>query len=216
MKLMKKNNTMKTTQFVKLFITAMSLLIATGLYAGEDKHYKTALEKMQIQDYHGAIMDFSRSLKKDTKHLDSYLGRAKAKIHLQDYYGAIQDYTEVINLDKKSSKAYLGRGRCYYALNQFEDAIRDFTKDIELKANLEEAYFERAKSEKAIKAYNESIDDFTRLIEINPNNKDAYFLRGMILITIDQKSGGCLDLSKAGELGDVDAYEMIRTYCQKD
>ena len=52
--------------------------------------------------------------------------------------------------------------------------------------------------------------------EINPNNKDAYFLRGMILITIDQKEAGCVDLSKAGELGDADAYEMIRTYCQKD
>jgi hypothetical protein len=42
---------------------------------------------------------------------------------------------------------------------------------------------------------------------------DAYYLRGVLRIEYGQLSDGCLDLSKAGELGDLKAYEMIRERC---
>lgn len=41
------------------------------------------------------------------------------------------------------------------------------------------------------------------VIKLDPYHKDAY-----------DKRCGCLDLSKAGELGQIEAYELIREYCQ--
>jgi len=40
----------------------------------------------------------------------------------------------------------------------------------------------------------------------------AYYARGIAKIKSGDKNGGCLDLSKAGELG-FDAYDTIKKYC---
>ena len=56
--------------------------------------------------------------------------------------------------------------------------------------------------------------DYNVLIGIDPKNKDAYYRRGLAKLYIKEKDSGCLDLSKAGELGDSRAYEEIQKYCQ--
>jgi len=48
---------------------------------------------------------------------------------------------------------------------------------------------------------------------LNPNYTDAYYGRGLAKIRLGQKDDGCLDLSKAGELGHAEAYEAIKENC---
>ena len=55
--------------------------------------------------------------------------------------------------------------------------------------------------------------DFNKEIEINPNNAEIYFHRGLVKILTGEKNSGCIDLSKAGELGDEKAYDSIREFC---
>ena len=45
---------------------------------------------------------------------------------------------------------------------------------------------------------------------------DAYFNRALALIFIKDKEKGCIDLSRAGELGVTDAYGVISKYCKED
>ena len=45
---------------------------------------------------------------------------------------------------------------------------------------------------------------------------DAYFNRGLVLIYLKDKEKGCIDLSRAGELGIQDAYSVINKYCEED
>ena len=42
----------------------------------------------------------------------------------------------------------------------------------------------------------------------------AYLIRGYAKIRLGQKDDGCLDLSKAGELGSAEVYEIIKQYCK--
>ena len=55
--------------------------------------------------------------------------------------------------------------------------------------------------------------DFTKAIAIENNFAYAYLGRGLVKIYFGQKESGCLDLSKAGELGRVDAYDKIKLLC---
>ena len=59
-----------------------------------------------------------------------------------------------------------------------------------------------------------AIDDYTKAIEIYPEFADAYYDRGNAKLRIGQKDSGCLDLSKAGELGHEKAYDAIKAWCQ--
>ena len=45
---------------------------------------------------------------------------------------------------------------------------------------------------------------------------DAYFNRGLVLIYLKDKEKGCIDLSRAGELGLEDAYNVISRYCEEE
>jgi hypothetical protein len=59
-----------------------------------------------------------------------------------------------------------------------------------------------------------AIQDYNKAIELNPNHADAYYNRGLAKIKLGQKDSGCLDPSKAGELGLSQAYDSIKQYCQ--
>ena len=57
------------------------------------------------------------------------------------------------------------------------------------------------------------LSDFNSAIKLDPNNAMAFCNRGLAKIKLNDKNGGCLDLSKAGELGFQAAYESIKKYC---
>ncbi len=62
----------------------------------------------------------------------------------------------------------------------------------------------------------EAIDNYGKALSIYPYMGDAYFNRGLALIFIKDKEKGCIDLSRAGELGVADAYSVISKYCKED
>jgi tetratricopeptide (TPR) repeat protein len=58
----------------------------------------------------------------------------------------------------------------------------------------------------------EAYEDYTKAIELNPHFGEAYFNRGLVQIYMKDTRKGYLDLSKAGELGIMSAYEALRNY----
>ena len=103
-----------------------------------------------------------------------------AKFKLQDYRGAMQDYTTSIQMNAANKLAFLRRGEL-----------------------------------KAVQHDNKgAIDDYTTAITLDGRLRMAFYQRGLIRIQVSaEKNNGCLDLSKAGELGLKEAYEAIKKYC---
>jgi len=75
------------------------------------------------------------------------------------------------------------------------------------------AYYNRGLSKSYLKDEKGNIADCDIAIEINQNYSKAYYSRGLSKIYIGQIDNGCKDLSKAGELGYEQAYELIKKYC---
>ena len=61
----------------------------------------------------------------------------------------------------------------------------------------------------------EAILQYTKAIQLYPYLPEAYYNRGLVLIYLKDSEKGCLDMSKAGELGIDDAYSVISKYCIK-
>ena len=58
----------------------------------------------------------------------------------------------------------------------------------------------------------EAYEDYSKAIALNPAFAEAYYNRGVIQIFMKDTRKGCLDLSKAGELGITEAYEVLKRY----
>ncbi len=61
-----------------------------------------------------------------------------------------------------------------------------------------------------------AIENYTRALAAYPYMGDAYFNRGLVQIYLKDKEKGCIDLSRAGELGVGDAYGVIKKFCEDD
>jgi tetratricopeptide (TPR) repeat protein len=113
---------------------------------------------------------------------EEYYDRALAKGKSEDYAGAISDFTKALKIDPEYSLAYLERGSYKGRLGEHTEAIADITKAIELDPKYARAYFDRGFNKMGL------------AIGVNNINKSL-------------KDSGCLDFSKAAELGYSQAYD---------
>jgi len=88
-----------------------------------------------------------------------------------------------------------------------------FSLIISCQSQTAEEFFEKGNVKDYLQDYSGAISDYNKAIEINPDYAEAYSNRGIAKINLGQKDSGCLDLSKAGELGDSQAYEAIKDLC---
>jgi tetratricopeptide (TPR) repeat protein len=63
------------------------------------------------------------------------------------------------------------------------------------------------------KDFNGALNDLEKVINSNQKDGLAYYYRGKIKIQKNEMDSACLDLSKAGELGVEEAYELIKQTC---
>ena len=119
--------------------------------------------------------------------------------------------------EEKKSKvlrsSYFSEGTSRYMSKDYQGALFYYSKAIQLDPTESNAYYNRGLSKYKLEDYRGAIADYTIAIELKPDTGIFYYKRGITKLELNQKDSGCLDLSKAGELGETDAYEDIKEYC---
>ena len=164
-------------------IYCLAILLISFSGYGQQSYYNNGVTKQKLGDHKGAIADFTKAIEITDNDYMAYVNRGVSKDELGDYRGAISDYTKAIEVHP-DYKAFENRGHS--------------------KGYLQPPDFKGA------------IPDFTRAIELSPNASEArysYYFRGYAKIMLKQRDSGCLDLKKAAELGDEQAYKKIKEYC---
>ena len=113
----------------------------------------------------------------------------------------------------QTAEDFFNFGNAKYKLKDYRGAIQDYNKAIELNPKLASAYLGRGLAKGKLQDYRGAIKDYNKSIGLNPSDAKIYILRGLAKILSGHKDDGCLDLSKAGELGDAEAYESIKENC---
>ena len=98
----------------------------------------------------------------------------------------------------------------------YTEAIADMSKAAEIVPDIPYILFNLGNLYCLAAEHVRSIDSYTRAIELFPYMGDAYFNRGLVQIYLKDKEKGCIDLSRAGELGVSDAYSVIKKYCEQE
>jgi tetratricopeptide (TPR) repeat protein len=172
-------------------------------------------ELYEKREFMEALLNLNKALELDPNYSAAYLLRGNIKDNFDDRHGAMKDYNAAIEKNPKFGDAFFARGNVKMKLQDYYGAIADFSSCIAINENNIEAYFNRGKAKQFLQAYEDAINDCSKIIQINPKNMDAYYMRGILRIEFGDTKNGCLDLSKAGELGDHKAYETIKEKCNQ-
>ena len=168
---------------------------------------------LEKEEYVEALVNLNEAIELDPNYAAAYYLRGNIKDNFEDRHGAMKDYNLAIEKNPKFADALYARGNVKMKLQDYYGAVDDYTAAITINENYVEAYFSRGKAKQFLQAYQDAINDCTKIIQINPKNASAFSMRGILRIEFGDTKNGCLDLSKAGELGDLKAYELIKEKC---
>lgn len=175
----------------------------------------------------------SRAIKINPNFLKAYELRASMKSQIEDNYGALDDYQIANTISPNSQNSNIGDLKI--KLGDYAGAISIYTKSISLtgtptsagnKQYIADLYWNRGKVKLEIKDYQGAISDCSKAIELLNSIKKSkafwetmyddnlgryYHSRGIAECNNKQKELGCIDLSRALNLGfsvqsDIDKY----------
>ncbi len=195
-----------------------------------DAYFGRAMDFMVLQDLSEAIADFDRVIALDPTFLMAYFNRAVVRfkqMEINNYSSQNDNASDFsLNIQTGSSKKKTVAGASSYTkqpafddsqvskenkhMFEYESVMRDYDAVIKLDPDFVYAYFNRANLRCAQKDFRLALTDYNEAIRRNPNFAEAYFNRGLTQLSLGDTEHGISDLSKAGELGIVSAYSIIK------
>ena len=155
----------------------------------------------------------------------AYVARAFEFALVQDYSSALDDITRATLLDGQVYFAYFCRANWRYKLMEYKRAMgekvesadfelmmRDYDYVISHMPDFSFAYYNKANMLCIQQDFKAAIAYYTQAIEVDHDFAEAYFNRGLTYIYIGENEKGIADLSKAGELGIYQAYNLITRF----
>lgn len=189
---------------------------------------------------HFKSIDYYNSyLSSHTPRAIDYIGRAMDFVTLHDYASAIRDLDAAINLNPDFAPAYMLRAQSRLRMHsatpapdamgapngkerqdgltrmgldrkEKDDILKDIDRAIELLPANALLQYNRGVALIEFGDYDGALEALNRAIELKPDFGQAYYNRGFVNLKNGHRADGIADLSQAGELGVVAAYNLIK------
>ena len=163
-----------------------------------------------IKQYYNAINSYKLAIETDPSNPFLYLNRSTTRAEMTDFISSIDNSYQKITFDSDPVNRLKNSGGTQ--TYNYDEAIRDLTAAAKLFPEFAHIYYNRANLHCLSGNMPEAYDDYTRAIELFPGFAEAYYNRGLVQIYLKDTRKGALDISKAGELGIEEAYEVLRRY----
>lgn len=149
------------------------------------------------------------------------LARGVAYSMLKNYKAAIDDFDRIIESNPDFTIAYISRGVARFEDARLEEdqrlamrgiamAAADFDAATRLDHRLIHAWFNKGYILYSQRDYSQAGECFSKAIELDPEFGAAYYNRGLCALSAGKKNEAFADLSRAGELGVLPSYNILK------
>lgn len=197
-------------------------------------HEPNTTDEETAKTHFESVSYYNSYLAGHTPRAIDYLGRAMDFMTLRDYESAIADLNKAIALTPDFTLAYLVRATASYLLaktgahteqtpaqggipmpaigrNQYlRAALDDLDTVAKLSPFMPLAYYNKGVIQAEEGDNTSALMNFTKAIELKPDFGEAYYNRGYVYLTLGNKDAAFKDLSKAGSLGIVASYNLLK------
>ena len=180
---------------------------------GDDRtFFAKALIESGSKQFNAALSSYSEAIERNPGEVFYYINRGALQAEMIDFISSIGSNVQVLTMDNAGTaraRVQDGTSRSY----DYSAAISDMNRAAELAPGFPYTYYNLGNLLTLSGDMPGAISQYTKAVEIYPSLGEAYYNRGLVLIYLNDREKGCLDLSKAGELGIDDAYSVIGKYC---
>ena len=159
------------------------------------------VDKSLLEDYNGAIADYSKIVEIAPDNTLAYLNRGKNRSRTEDYSGAVEDFDRAIKT----------KGGEFLWMDKVENPFVD--TGFEFDVAMEEIRFERGLARYETDSWRTALDDFAFCVQRNYQLDTSYYMVGIIYIRYGKIDDARNALAKAKEYGYPDAQEIMEKYC---
>ena len=143
------------------------------------------------------------------------MNRGALRAEMIDFISSIENSVQVLSMDDSGTTRARVKDQVTRQYD-YSDALADMKAAASMIPDLPYVWFNLGNLHCLSSEHIASIEDYTKAIQLYPYMGDAYFNRGLVLIYLKDREKGCIDLSRAGELGVQDAYGVIKKYCEEE
>jgi len=176
--------------------------------------YEQAILLGDLKRYTSALETYNKLYSEDKTDPFALINRSSVQGEMIEFINSIDNSFQAVSLNE-SGKPSVKRQQNIVVYN-YKEAIEDLNEAARLLPDFPYIYYNRGNLNCLSGEFANSIADYTKAIELYPNLGEAYYNRGLVQLYLQETEKGCLDISKSGELGVKDAYNVIKRYCIKD
>ncbi|MCR5351697.1 MAG: tetratricopeptide repeat protein [Bacteroidales bacterium] len=190
-----------------------------------EEYFVKGLQELQRKQFNSALDWFDRAVNAaDGDDRDRYaryykafylMNRGVLKAEMIDFIASLEGSVQTLSMDTEGSTRARVSDRVARTYD-YSDAISDIKAALTILPDIPYLYFDLGNLECLSSRFVEALENYDMAIKLYPGMGDAYFNRGLVLIYLKDKEKGCIDLSRAGELGVADSYSVISKYCTED
>lgn len=198
----------------------------------------TLSEPEEIEKHFQSIDYYNSYLATHTPRAIDYFGRAMDQMTVHNYRAAIDDYTRAIDAAPDFTLAYFMRAIARYrnylteqagnaespnnphssiglsqlpkGRTELQGVINDLEQVIKLSPYMAIAHYNKGVILILMQDYTSALSAFNKAIELKPDFGESFYNRGYVYFRLGNRTAGTADLSKAGELGVVPSYNLLK------
>ncbi len=141
-----------------------------------------------------------------------WLNLGIARLSLKDYEAAIQAFDKANEISPSLATALVGRAyaRTCIDAKQAALALSDYDAALDIDPRLAFIWLNKGNIYYAAQDFTSALSCFSKALEIDPSLGNALYNRGLTYLRIGNRRLAFADLSKAGELGVLPSYNLLK------
>ena len=201
--------------------TALPLTSGLLTQAVADPFFK-GMQDMGLKQYSTALQHFSQAVESPGE--DPYaayykafylMNRGALRAEMIEFIASFESNVQTLTMDDKGNTRARVREQVSREYD-YSEALADMEAAAALLPSFPYIQFNLGNLYCLSSRFVQAIESYDKAIKLYPWMGSAYFNRGLVLIYLKDKEKGCIDLSRAGELGVEGSYDVISRYCEKE
>lgn len=176
-----------------------------------DNYFLKGILNLTVMNYGEALTAFDRAIELSPDFAGAYFNKANVLFELIEHQYMLDQASQQVVLTPDGSLSEVGASES--SRPDFSAVIAAYDRVIAIDPTMSYAYYNRANIKNRMRDFEGAVQDYTIAAALNPELAEAFYNRALTLIYLNKNRDACFDLSKAGELGIQEAYNLIKRYC---